>query len=136
MSLRLSFSALLLRLVTGAIFMLHGYPKLATSEPFVQFFASHGIPGGTVLVTFVGVVEFLGGVLLVVGLLTRASALLLAIDMLIVLFAVELREGFSLGAQFVTMLLVSNIILLLLGAGFVSFDQWVKNHRYILSRFF
>ncbi|MBI4262722.1 DoxX family protein [Candidatus Uhrbacteria bacterium] len=136
MSLRFSLSILLLRLVVGTVFILHGYPKLATPEPFVQFFASHGIPGGAAMVTFVGVVEFLGGILLVAGLLTRASAFLLAIDMLVALFGVELREGFALGAQFVTLLFTANVVLLLLGAGFISFDQWVKGHQYLLSRFF
>jgi len=136
MSFRLSFSALLLRLIVGTIFILHGYPKLAMPAPFVEFFLAHRIPGGAPMVTFVGIVEFVGGLLLVLGLLTRTSAFLLMIDMLVALIVVELKDGFMLGAQFVTMLLITNLVLLLLGGGFVSLDQWVKKHRYVLSRFF
>ena len=67
---------LLLRLVMGAAFMAHGYPKLfAPGEPRFQYFTSLGFPWWGVYVA--GAVEFFGGLLLIVGLFTRVAAFFL-----------------------------------------------------------
>src|SRR5260370_7389458 len=71
---------LVLRVALALIFFAHGYPKLAHSGAGMQgFFVEHGLPGYFVYIS--GVMEVFGALLLVLGLFTRAAALLLAIEM-------------------------------------------------------
>src|SRR5260370_19979174 len=71
---------LVLRVALGLIFFSHGYPKLAYSGAGMQsFFVQHGLPGYFVYIS--GVLEVFGAILLVLGLFTRAVALLLAVAM-------------------------------------------------------
>src|SRR5258708_19461812 len=76
---------LLLRVSLGLIFFSHGYPKLAHSAAGMQgFFVQHGLPGYFVYIA--GVLEVFGAILLVLGLFTRATALLLAIEMAVAIW--------------------------------------------------
>ena len=70
----------ILRVVVGLVFTAHGCQKLFTFgiPSVVQMFGHMGIPAASVLAPFVTLLEFVGGILLVVGLLTRWVALLLA----------------------------------------------------------
>src|SRR5258707_14372638 len=79
---------LVLRLSLGLIFFTHGYPKLAHSGAGMQgFFVEHGLPGYFVYIS--GVMEVFGALLLVLGLFTRAAALLLAIEMGVAIWKVH-----------------------------------------------
>ena len=70
----------LLRIVAGFLFLLHGGQKL-----FGWFGGSGGVPGGTVELMsqmgLAGVLEFYGGIAIVLGLLTRPVAVLLGGEM-------------------------------------------------------
>jgi putative oxidoreductase len=88
-------AALFLRLAAGAIFIPHGWSKVA-GETGVGMFAAdmatnYGIPA------FLGYVaaysELVGGILLIAGLLTRLDALLLAGTMIVAAFIVQLPEA-------------------------------------------
>ena len=68
-----------LRLMIGVGFMYHGYPKLFTSEghgAFVGMLQNIGIPAPGVAAWGVGVVEFVGGLALVLGAFVSAAAVL------------------------------------------------------------
>jgi putative oxidoreductase len=83
---------LLLRVAMGIIFMFHGYPKLfGHTREIMQTFVRLGFPGFFVYIA--GVVEFFGGITLILGLFTRISALLLAGEMLIAFWHVHLPKG-------------------------------------------
>jgi putative oxidoreductase len=88
------FAALALRLAAGAIFIPHGYSKVF-SEGGVGAFAadmpSYGIPHALGYV--VPWAELGGGALLIVGLLTRLDALLLAGTMFVAAFVVLLPDA-------------------------------------------
>src|ERR1041384_4006431 len=88
----------ILRVVVGLVFTAHGCQKVFTlGLPAVsQMFAHMGIPAASVLGPFVALLEFVGGILLVVGLFTRWVALLIAIDMLVEILKVHLAGGFFL----------------------------------------
>ncbi len=84
---------LVLRVALGLIFFSHGYPKLAHSGAGMQgFFVEHGLPGYLVYIS--GVLEVFGALLLVLGLFTRAAALLLAIEMGVAIWKVHSTGGY------------------------------------------
>lgn len=72
-----------LRVALGLIFIWAGGNKLwgliSGSEGTINFFASLGIPAPTFFAWLVGIVEFVGGIFLVIGFLIWWSSLLLAI---------------------------------------------------------
>jgi putative oxidoreductase len=80
----------ILRIVTGFLFMQHGAQKL--------FGFLGGIPGGTpqllTLPWITGVLEFFGGLLLLLGLFTRPIAFILSGMMAVAYFKVHARQGF------------------------------------------
>jgi len=121
----------LLRIVVGSIFILHGWQKLTgfTIPGFTGFLSSLGIPAPGLFAVLVTFVELLGGLALIVGAFTRYAALLLAVDMLVAIWAVHLPAGFFLtmegtdGYEFVLLLMVVSLAFLLMGAGPISVDS-------------
>jgi putative oxidoreductase len=69
-------------------------------------------------------VELFGGAALIFGVATRLTALMLAVDMLVAIIKVHLKNGFFLpgGFEFALTLLAANLCLLLVGAGAASVD--------------
>jgi putative oxidoreductase len=84
------------------------------------------------LAVALAVVEFGGGLLLIVGGLTRWVALALAIVMSVAIWKVHYANGFFLangasrggGVEYTMVLLGALVCLMLTGAGAVSVDQW------------
>src|SRR3972149_26311 len=75
-------ATLVLRVFLGAIFIIHGFPKLFRAEARAQtigFMKSVGIPPALTLAA--SLLEFFGGLGLLVGLLTQVAALLLALEL-------------------------------------------------------
>jgi len=113
---------LLLRLIVGAVFVYHGYPKLFGGTAMtVEFFTRIGIPMAAFFAPFVGVVELFGGLLLMLGLGTRLWGLALAFDMAVAIVSVKLYMSWGAG-EFELILLVSSLSLMLSGAGAYSLD--------------
>jgi putative oxidoreductase len=112
---------LVLRLGTGVIIAAHGYQKLFMFGigGTTQFFAGVGAPLPEITAPLVAILEFAGGIALILGVLTRLVALALAIDMLAALVIVHLPNGFFLpdGIEFVLALLTAFATLALTGAG-------------------
>ena len=115
-----------LRLAVGLVFLMHGGQKLFVFgvAGVAGFFGNLGIPAPMAAAVVVSLVEFLGGIALVLGFLTRWAALLLAIDMLVAVLLVHIWRGFFLpdGAEFVLTLLGATLTLLLVGPGSASID--------------
>ena len=114
---------LMLRCALGAIFMMHGYPKLFGQNSGVQqAFAQHGLPRSFYFVA--GVLELFGGGLLVIGLFTRAAALLLTFELGVIILKMGLPESYtSPGYQFAALLIVATFALGTTGPGAISIDQ-------------
>jgi len=117
------YGPFILRIALAAVFIVYGYPKLfgRTAET-AGFFESVGIRLGKFLAVVVGVVEFFGGILLIVGLGVQVVALLLAIDMLVAIWKIKFKMGFVNGWGFDFVLLAILLSLLVLGPGAFSID--------------
>lgn len=115
---------LVLRVALGLIFFSHGYPKLAHSAAGMQsFFVEHGLPGYFVYIS--GVLEVFGAVLLVLGLFTRAAALLLAIEMGVAIWKVHSTGGYLAvhNYEFPLAMMAGSFALATAGAGSLSLDR-------------
>ena len=115
-----------LRIGAGLVFMAHGGQKLFVFgiDGVTAGFAQMGIPLAAVSAPLVALVELLGGLALVIGLLTRLAAVGLAITMLGAIIFVHLAAGFFLpnGSEFALTLLAAAVALALTGAGDFSLD--------------
>ena len=80
---------LVMRLVVGYVFMLTGWGKLNNLPQMIQNFTEWGIPFPRILTPFVSGVEFVGGILLILGLFTRIPAAMLAVVMLVAIKAAK-----------------------------------------------
>jgi putative oxidoreductase len=76
---------LVLRLVVGVTFLLHGVDKLGDLSGTEELFASLEIPAAGLVAPFVAVVETAGGLLLIAGLATPLAGVALAGDMFVAL---------------------------------------------------
>jgi putative oxidoreductase len=86
---------LLLRLMAGFGLITHGIGKIPPSAPFVAAVHRLGFPLPTAFAWMSGGAEFLGGVLLFVGLLVRPASLLLLINMSVAAFLQLRHASFS-----------------------------------------
>jgi putative oxidoreductase len=113
---------LLLRLALGIIFIWHGYPKLTDPNAMHALFVQHGLPG--YLVTIAGVLEVFGGGLIILGFLTRISALLLAMEMAVAIWKVHSAGGYRAvhNYEFPLVLAAACFALATVGAGRASVD--------------
>ncbi len=116
----------ILRLVVGIAFVMHGGQKL-----FVLGFAGStgvmvraGIPLPWLAGPFIALVEFCGGVALVLGLLSRWAALLLVCDMMVAILKVNIHKGFMGpgGVELPLILLAANLAVAACGSGALSLE--------------
>jgi putative oxidoreductase len=121
-----SWAIAVLRVVVGIVFLAHGWQKLFVYgfHGTAGFFAGAGIPLPAVSSVVVTLVEFLGGIALLVGLLTRWAAALNGFDMLVAILAVHLKKGFfsPMGVEYPLTLLAACLLLAALGPGAASVD--------------
>ena len=111
-----NFGLLMLRLAVGAVFIYHGWLKLADMGAAAGFFASQGIPLALLAAWVVALVEFVGGIAMVLGVHVKTFAGLLAINMLVALLVVHTRMPYA-AAELPIMLLGASLALYGIGAG-------------------
>ena len=80
---------LAVRITVGVVFMGTGWTKLQNLPAITRNFTAMGIPAPEILTPFVSGVEFAGGLLLLLGLLTRFAAVPLMIVMVVAIIAAK-----------------------------------------------
>jgi putative oxidoreductase len=124
------FGLLVLRIVAGVTFFAHGWLKFhgMGMAGTTGFFTSLGIPVPAVMAWIVVLVEMVGGVALILGILTLPVGLLLAADMTgVLIFA---KKGASLIGQksyeLELNLLAASLAIALAGPGIFSLAQMLR----------
>ncbi|MER6120454.1 DoxX family protein [Streptomyces sp. NPDC001743] len=121
------------RVAGGAVLAVHGLDKLIDGP---AGFAAHlgvlGVPAPTVTAWAVALGESVGGVLLVVGLLSRLVAALLSLHLIAAIVLANSDTGFMTpqqgpatgsGAEFPLMLIAGFVVVLLAGPGPLALDR-------------
>jgi putative oxidoreductase len=133
LSRRFDSALAILRVIAGSIFIAHGAQKLfvfgfaGVSGAFGQM----GVPLPGLMGPFIALLEFFGGIALVIGLLTRLASLGLTFNMLGAIALVHLKAGFfnPAGIEFPLALVGMNLALVLAGAGAFSLDAVIAKRR-------
>lgn len=129
------YAPTILRIMFGIVFFLHGWQKLQNPDGFIGFVDSLGFPVPVFFGWLVILLEFVGGLLMILGLWVRPVALAFAVEMLITTLVVKTGVGFiapqgsGVGAELDLLLLAASTALLILGAGELSVDENVLERR-------
>jgi putative oxidoreductase len=120
-----------IRILAGIVFIAHGLPKFEDIGGTQGFFGSVGIPPE--LAVPIGLLEVIGGIFLLVAVVTRITAALFIIEMIGATLIVKLSRGFVGGYELELLLIAVGISLLLTGPGRISIE-WVVLKREIFPR--
>lgn len=113
---------MLLRIGVGVIFIVAGWGKLTGIENVQGFFGNIGIPLPGLMAWVVAIVEFVGGIMVLVGAYIRIPAILLAIIMVVAIITTKLGEPFA-AYRVDLLLLLMSAALALTGSGRYSVDD-------------
>ena len=116
----------LLRIFAGvALAFAHGYGKVPPGEGLITRAGELGFPMPVFFAWAAGLSEFLGGIFLALGFLTRISSFFIAITMLVALIGVHAADPFN-KQELAFMYLFVALAFLLKGAGDWSVDSFLR----------
>jgi putative oxidoreductase len=121
---------LVMRLALGAIMTAHGYHEVFGGlHHHAQMVAGLGLPGWLGYVS--AFAEFLGGLLILVGLFTRAAAFAVCIDLVVAIWKVHLHNGLigspdRPGYEFALAAAALALALILFGGGPIAIDHVLR----------
>jgi len=120
---------LAVRLYWGWQLIESGWGKLHNLPKVTEFFTSLNLPMPAQMAVFISCVEFLGGIFLAVGLLSRLTALVLTVNMIMAYVTADreaLRSMFSDPDKFYAaapyVFLIASLIILIFGPGKFCLD--------------
>ena len=115
---------LVLRVVVGAILLTHGWKKVKDQKGKAAWMQSVGFKPGTLFVTLAILVEFFGGIGLIVGLLVQFISFFTTLQFFVIVVW-KLKNGQKLdgGYELDLLLFAAAITLFLLGGGSYSIDR-------------
>ncbi len=125
------FAPLVARVIVGVIMAAHGFQKLVAGPGAFgqQMLGQLGVPAPTLAAYVVTLVELVGGILLIIGLLSRLSALLLTINLAVAILLVKVNVGLiappemGAGAELGLALIAGFLTILFAGPGILSLDR-------------
>jgi putative oxidoreductase len=124
-----SAAALILRIALALVFITEGWAKISNIAGTAHFFTMIGLTS-TFWVYLVGYTEFLGGLFLLAGFLTKPVCVALAIDMAVIIWGLpNPRGGMFWGHTYELYLLLSLLTMYALGPGQYSVAMWCKKMK-------
>jgi putative oxidoreductase len=128
---------LLVRMIVGFVFVSEGIQKFLFSDSLgVGRFIKIGIPTPEVMAPFVGIVEIVCGVFVLLGFLTQLATIPLVVDMLVAIATTKipilLEKGFWAMAHEARVdwsMLLGSLFLLIVGGGQWSLDYLITKRR-------
>ena len=139
-----AYGLTVLRAAVGTVFIAHGGQKLfglwggGGLSGTADYFARIGLEPAWPMAVAAGGIEFIGGILLLIGAFTVFAALALALEMAIAVWKADLATGFfinwaqtpgvSHGFEFNLTLIAALICLMLAGPGALSLDARRASH--------
>ncbi|GAA1869972.1 DoxX family protein [Paeniglutamicibacter psychrophenolicus] len=121
-----------LRIVIGFLFAAHGWQKYFqfTLDGTTAAFGQMGVPAAGLVAPVIATLEIVGGIALVLGVLTRIFAMLLTVNMLGALFLVHAPAGVFVeagGFELVLALAAGAAAIALMGPGRMSVDRFIPS---------
>lgn len=119
------WALLILRVVFGALFIAHGWPKIKSLKTNAQNFEMMGFKPGNFWGTIVAIVEFFGGLAIILGLYVQLAGLLLVINMgVATIWKIKRGHKFVGGFELELILATVGLALATLGGGLYGLDQF------------
>ena len=113
------------RVALGALFIVHGWPKIKDPRKTIGFVKGTGFPGGSAFAVLFTLLEFFGGIALILGFLTQVVAALIAVEMVAttIFSKTKLGKKLVLGYELDLAYLVIALLVLFVGPGAWSVDR-------------
>ena len=107
---------------------LHGMGKMPPPEGFIGGVAALGFPAPTLFAWAAGLAEFIGSLLVVIGLLTRPAALAVAFAMAVAAFLRHAADPLEV-KELALVYLLFGLVYVFMGAGRFSVDWLISKKR-------
>lgn len=124
-----SVAVLAVRLAAGVFLVGVGIGKFADHASEVADFRHYGVPLPDLAVPLAGVIEIVGGLCVVAGLLIRPAAAIVALNLLVALLTAGLTDGGTFHLVVGPTLMVAMILLVFTGAPAPSVDDRILRRR-------
>jgi len=115
------YGPLPIRIIAGVTFIAHGAPKFFGVSQGYGFFQSVNLPPE--LFVPIALLEVIGGLAILLGILTRVASALLIIEMLGAILSVKLSKGFIGGYEFELLLIAICLSIVIMGPGKISIEN-------------
>jgi len=113
------YAAFFMRLAVGGVFLLHGIAKFERGiGATAHMLAGMGFPFATIFAVILLTIETVGALCVLLGILTRAWAAVMAVEMVVAILAVKVRGGGNFELE--ALLLAGAVTLVALGDGPLS----------------
>lgn len=129
-----SFGPVVIRVVLGGLFLLHGIDKFQGGLSGVEmFFADAGVPAAAVTAPLTAIGEVVLGTALILGVFTRLAAAALSLLLLGAIFWVK-ADGGILGSTELDLAYLAGLVgVILLGPGRFSVDEALDNDGTVIE---
>jgi putative oxidoreductase len=116
----IKFGPLPIRILVGAVLIAHGLPKFYDMPGTQGFFGNLGLPGE--LAIAIAILEVIGGLAIIIGILTRITAGLVVLEMIGITLHVKISKGFVGGYELELLIMAICVTLFVTGPGRISLE--------------